>query len=405
MAFASTDTRMWDDEKFVQLDDAAQILWNYLLTGPEAAQGPPGLILMGIAALAEARRRSSTEIANSLEVLRKAGMVEIDPTFRLIRLPKAPFYRPPANPNVIRGWYRRWSSLPNSQLKYAHLETMRLAMNQAEVAPGTRDAFEQTFGRDLARRVAFRAGDAAAVRAEQIPVPTSQDRHLQVSMSFDPSPVQDLEQDPPAARVLPAAGETISEPFANGSRMVDSGNASGSPSVSVSEIWEPPAPAAPPPDPVADLAAELQRDRLQRLQRLRAVGVGADLPEPTLADAGSSGPVRRLVRGWISAVGAAGARQRGQHLLDVLEAQARGERSLACLRESVCYSERVVDWAMSTTTQEATSRASGRSRGAPRGMAPPSDRGRHTGAGLMSIAEALARDDAWIASQRAGGGS
>lgn len=115
-----------------------------------------------------------------------------------------------------------------------------------------------------------------------------------------------------------------------------------------------PVAAAPKTSPAAELAVELRKARLARVLALRAEGIGATLPTPTLHDEPAKGEPERLVRSWYTAAERAGldpreqVLSRGRQLLDALEAQARTERSVACLRETVCYSAKVVDWAMAT---------------------------------------------------------
>lgn len=152
MANSWVDPRMWDDDKFVALDDLARTVWMYLLTGPEATQSCPGLIILGTAGLAEAMRRSTLDIANALQRLERAGMVEVDAANRVIRVPKAPMYRAPGNANVVRGWHRRWTSIPSAELRERHVVALVEAWRQLDISDGTRQAIEQTFGRERRRR-------------------------------------------------------------------------------------------------------------------------------------------------------------------------------------------------------------------------------------------------------------
>ena len=396
MAYASIDPCMHDDEKFVQLDDAAQALWTYLLTGPEAAAGVPGLIIIGIAGLAEARRRSTQDIATALDRLRLAGMVEIDPLHRLIRVPKAPRYRAPGNANVVRGWYRRWTSLPNSQLKYAHVQSMREAITMADVADSTREVFEQTFGADLARRVAFRSGEVKPALQLVPSAPVMDAQPLQASLPLGgltevvvpPSGVSgnEIEEFSGIACSAVLGGNhsgTIPEwPYPERKRRSESGSVSDPVARDPAEPHAaPPAPLVaaesmpatdPAPEPESEhaqvkrLAHELRVERLARVQRLRSDGIGATLPEPSLHDEVAKGEPDRLVRAWMRAAlqldqdPEVFVRQRGRQVLDVLEVAARRDRSIAGMRETVCYSAKVVDWALTT---EAASAANARRRG------------------------------------------
>jgi hypothetical protein len=394
VACAFIDPRMWDDEKFVALDDDAQLLWVYLITGPEATASVPGLIVIGIAGLAEARRRSTHDIAAALDRLRISGMVQLDPTSRLIRVPKAPFYRAPGNANVVRGWYRRWTSLPDSPLKYDHLESFQGALEQAEVADSTRQAFDATFGRDLARRTAFRSGQVKP--ALQLVSSPPRVPAVQVSLPLEPPIVvvetRDLTpegcsgDDAEGISDLACPGSGSGEPFGNHSGTIpewlipdqkrkrrsetDTGSdpeASRDPRATEPALPTPQqdatsgpvANAEDQPAIVARLARELREKRLERVLRLRALGIGVTLPPPSLHDQVARGEPDGLVRSWFGSAVRDGCdpeavvRQRGQQLLDALYAAAVRDKSIAGMRETVCYSAKVVDWALTTEAASA----------------------------------------------------
>ncbi len=124
MAFGVIDPGMWDERQFVELTGDSKLLWFYLLTGPEACKSCPGLLQVGIAGLAECLRWATQDTKTSLQQLVGLGWVELDESTRLIRIPKAPHHRKPSNPNVVTGWWRRWKELPESALKYSHIESL-----------------------------------------------------------------------------------------------------------------------------------------------------------------------------------------------------------------------------------------------------------------------------------------
>ncbi|KKL50543.1 hypothetical protein LCGC14_2304470, partial [marine sediment metagenome] len=113
MAFGVIDPTMWDEDEFVDLDRDSQLLWLYLLTGPESAKSCPGLIQIGAAALGEALRWTSEQSLAALGSLKALGWLELDERKRLIRIPNAPRYRPPSNHNILKGWWRLWNEVPD----------------------------------------------------------------------------------------------------------------------------------------------------------------------------------------------------------------------------------------------------------------------------------------------------
>ena len=122
---------IWDDEWFVKQDDLTRSIWLLLLTGPQVLP-VPGLQLAGPASLAEALRRGSGTVSKPFENLISTGKIFYDPTHRVIRLPNAPKRNLPDNPNQILGWFDVWKSLPESQLKFDHLASLKDAISSVE---------------------------------------------------------------------------------------------------------------------------------------------------------------------------------------------------------------------------------------------------------------------------------
>lgn len=125
------DPRCWDDERFVEWDDGKRNLWLLLLLGP-AVEIVPGLQSGGIGSLAETLRRPFLDVHKRFGELLGEGRVEIDERFRLIRVNRAPMYNQPSNPNQVMGWFNSWESLPESHLKYLHIESLRQACELAD---------------------------------------------------------------------------------------------------------------------------------------------------------------------------------------------------------------------------------------------------------------------------------
>lgn len=144
MPFANIPPSLWDEAEFVRLTEKGQLLLLYLVTGPEA-QGAavPGLLVTSVGALADGRRQSTLDVHDTLAELAQEGWVEHDGPNRLIRVPRAPGWSPPGSTNVVRGWWRRWLTLPASALRARQLEPLR------EVIVGRREwtaVWHETFG-------------------------------------------------------------------------------------------------------------------------------------------------------------------------------------------------------------------------------------------------------------------
>jgi hypothetical protein len=138
----SINPKMWDDKHFVALPtDQAKLLWCYLLTGNN--DGVPGLIRGGPGTFADAMRWDRAVTVAALDELLKATFIEYDLEARLLRVPGAPKYRGCGNANVLKGWLRRWREVPESPLKYSHVESIRAA---AEGKKFYETGWAETFG-------------------------------------------------------------------------------------------------------------------------------------------------------------------------------------------------------------------------------------------------------------------
>lgn len=117
--YRTVDVRVWGDERVRRLSrmqPSGQGLWFYMLTNPNTTM-LPGLFRAGEAQMAE-------ELRWSLEAFRKAfgevtgeGLAEADWEARVVWIPKACKYNPPASPNVVVGWADHLDEIPECELK------------------------------------------------------------------------------------------------------------------------------------------------------------------------------------------------------------------------------------------------------------------------------------------------
>lgn len=153
-AFTRLGSALWDWEPFTQLADGAQILWLALYTSAEAKRIVPGLWHGSITTMAEAARKPVDETRSNLDKLLEADMVEFDVKLRVLRLTMLPDAgESPANPNVLRGWFRKFSTVPACAVRDAHVPVIRWLMDQwardngKAITPGHEQAWVETFGR------------------------------------------------------------------------------------------------------------------------------------------------------------------------------------------------------------------------------------------------------------------
>lgn len=140
--YRKVDVRMWGDLKFRSLSPHGQFLWFRLLTGPETT-AMPGVIPTGKATLAEALGWSSEAITGAFGELLRQRMVVADFDARLIFLPKALRYNPPAAPNVVISWRSTFDALPECSVKAEILRTFGEELERC--SDGFRNAFRKAF--------------------------------------------------------------------------------------------------------------------------------------------------------------------------------------------------------------------------------------------------------------------
>ncbi|MFV8925403.1 hypothetical protein ABQ431_03785 [Serratia fonticola] len=136
---------MWNDPKFRALSPlppSGQSLFVYLLTGPFTGI-IPGLFKAGRAALAEELGWEVEAFDLALGEALTLGMVKADTQARVFWLPNAAKHNPPTSVNVIKSWVRAFELLPECNLKYEALESLRAASHGVSKAMGL--AFDKAF--------------------------------------------------------------------------------------------------------------------------------------------------------------------------------------------------------------------------------------------------------------------
>lgn len=117
---------MFDDARVRRLTKEGLLGWLYLLTGPESQFLPGVLRASPTSILAEGLRCLTPDDGQAaMAELAKSGLVQVDPVHRIIRIPNVPRHGPPGNGNVLRGWYRKWLTLPDCDLKLKHVDSIR----------------------------------------------------------------------------------------------------------------------------------------------------------------------------------------------------------------------------------------------------------------------------------------
>jgi len=170
---------LWDDDKFLELDDLTGKLWLMLLTGP-LVTALPGLQRGGIHSLVDVLRRPLDLVEASVRTLHALGMIEIDARRRVIWIPNAPKHNPAESPNHLKAWWNRWNEIPDCPMKFRHVEHLRKYARLEKASH--RKVWDQTFGTiELARfpspaaigQAAPEALGKASVEPADSPAPTA----------------------------------------------------------------------------------------------------------------------------------------------------------------------------------------------------------------------------------------
>lgn len=159
-----TDPRKWDDAWWAGLSYGARMVWDACLTGPFRTV-LPGLC-RNVSALtlhdACANRIKRVHLRPTLQDTEDALAEALEPdedgkvhfvfdsAVRVARIPMAPAYNHADNPNVLTAWYRAWRDIPDCELKFQHIESLRLGVNFAFRDKNGRstmaDKWDATFG-------------------------------------------------------------------------------------------------------------------------------------------------------------------------------------------------------------------------------------------------------------------
>jgi hypothetical protein len=214
------DPRMWDDAWFRPLGLAAQGLWQLCLQS-RIRTTLPGMVVAGEATLSETWGKPIEVVRQGLRELvlpDDSGKQHFffDPISRVIRIPNAPKYRKADNPNVLSSWYRNWREVPECQLKWDHLKSLRDGVNMQNQT--MRETWEDTFG------VIIRAHESGVqLRTNAELPPTHRPRRRRDPDPIpNPTPIPIPTPDPiPTPTVTSTVSSTVSETVSEPRNLLD----------------------------------------------------------------------------------------------------------------------------------------------------------------------------------------
>lgn len=126
-SYARVAHGMWGDDRFRRLTalrPSGQALWIHLITGPHN-RGVPGLFRLSKTNLVEELGWTLKEVERCFAEIETLGMAFADWSARVVWLPRGPRHDRPGNPNVVAGWWRQLSPLPECDLLKRALQSLR----------------------------------------------------------------------------------------------------------------------------------------------------------------------------------------------------------------------------------------------------------------------------------------
>src|SRR3990167_9305012 len=118
--YRKIDSRMWNDEKFLDLSYEAQNAFIYLLTHPSMTS--LGAMRATIDGLGAERHRPPEAFRKAFEEVVEKGMVQYDDKVCFMCLPNFLNYNGPETTNVVIAWKKCFDLIPECELKVALLE-------------------------------------------------------------------------------------------------------------------------------------------------------------------------------------------------------------------------------------------------------------------------------------------
>ena len=122
--YRPVDQRVWSDRRFLALSDDGRLLWLFLLTCPSSTP-IPGVILGGDAALAEQLGWAVERFREGFRDLLSNGF-KVAREGRIVWLRNGLKYQPPAGPNAVKCWAGSWDDIPEGALKRSIWEALRI---------------------------------------------------------------------------------------------------------------------------------------------------------------------------------------------------------------------------------------------------------------------------------------
>lgn len=120
--FRAIYTRVWDDERFRQLSEEAQLTWFHLFSNPYSTG--IGLYRMPLAGLAADKGCQLERYAERCAEVERNGLVVIDREHNLVWFPRFWQWNKPDNPNTLKKLLKALGKIPDCTTKSQFIQTL-----------------------------------------------------------------------------------------------------------------------------------------------------------------------------------------------------------------------------------------------------------------------------------------
>jgi hypothetical protein len=159
--FTKIGTGLWSWSPWLRLETGsddivgrcARLLWLAIYTSPESKRSVPGLLNVSVGGLAELAAMPTQAAYSYFDRLLAHDLVEYDAERRVVRLTSLPDgCEAPTNGNTIRAWWRRFLSVPECEIRDAHVGTVHWMLERWSLEAGRpisadhSKAWAETFG-------------------------------------------------------------------------------------------------------------------------------------------------------------------------------------------------------------------------------------------------------------------
>ena len=129
--------QIWNDDKFPFSSDDCKLVMFHIFTTPLST--PFGLFKASLGSLADEMRWPTEKYEKAFQEAVAKGFIKYNNKYYVIHICNYLRYNPPANPNVLKGWAKIYSEIPQCDLKNTFYQILK------GLVKGFHEGFQQAF--------------------------------------------------------------------------------------------------------------------------------------------------------------------------------------------------------------------------------------------------------------------